>query len=82
MDNFFSQISTSFIFEEICLRNLPIMHLQNSVRDLEYLGSFIYTTIKSLLWHHIGDEYARIRKVFTQPRSNLIVHGRILPRKG
>ena len=82
MDNFFSHISNSLVFEDLRLRNLPILHLRNSLRYLKYLGSFIATTIKSLHQHHIGDKYARSSQVFTRPRSNLIVHGRILRRKG
>ena len=78
MDNFFSHISTSFIFEDLRLRSLPILHLQNYLRDLEYLGSFVATTLKSLRQHHISDKYFRSSQVFTQPRLKLIVYGRMI----
>ena len=79
--NLFSQISTSFIFVDLRLRNLPILYLKNSLKYSECLGSFIATTLKSLCQHQIGDEYGRSRQVFKQPRSNLIVCGKILPSK-
>ena len=82
VDKCFSQISTSFIFEDLSLRNLPILHLKNYLKDSDYLGILITTTLKILHQHHIGGEYARSRQVFTRPRSNLIVHGIIMKIKG
>ena len=33
VENFFSQISTAFVFEDLHLRNLPILHVQNYLRE-------------------------------------------------